>query len=359
MNINKIISVLLLSHEMSITGAPVALQYMGRQLKNDGKFVAVLSPVNGPMVSEMLQDKIPVIIDSTIGGNSEWIKWASNFDLIVVNTVVPYHNIVQLEKTNLPVIWWIHDGEMSFRLGADRVLPRSLHDNIHVYAGGEYVYRVIKKYRPNYDVRNLLYCVSDYSYTLSPNYQLQIPNPKNRIIISNIGSIDIRKAQDVLVKAIRELPQEDIKKCLFVFVGKNNDNSIYQQIDRLREDYPDNTYIIPQVSRKEISDVYRQSTAVVCTSRDDPMPVFITESFMLGIPVICSSNTGTYDLITDGKNGFTFKSENINDLKTKLHFIINNHEYARDIGKEGRKLYENFFAPNAFREELYKIIQEI
>ena len=208
-------------------------------------------------------------------------------------------------------------------------------------------------------MKNFLYCVPDSLCTFSSDCRFQIPNPQNRIVISNIGSIDIRKAQDVLIKAIRKLSHEDIKKCLFVFVGKNNDNSIYQQIEQLKKDYPDSVCIIPQVPRKKMADIYRQSTAVVCTSRDDPMPVFITESFMFGIPVICSSNTGTYDLITDGENGFTFKSENIDDLKEKLLFIINNREYVRNVGQRGQKLYEKFFTPKAFREELYKIIQEI
>ena len=352
-------SVLLLSHEMSMTGAPVALQYMGRQLKEDGIFVAVLSPMDGPMVGEMIRDEIPVIVDATIGGNTEWIKWASNFDLIVVNTVVPYHNIEQLEETGLPVIWWIHDGEMSFQMGANKVLPLSLHDNIHVYAGGEYACRVVKKYRPAYDVQELLYCVPDYSQNLPADYRFPISNPANKLIISSVGSIDKRKAQDVLVKAIRKMQQDDIEKCLFVFVGKNNDETVYQQIVQLKSDYPNNVHMIPQVSREEIADVYRQSTVVVCTSRDDPMPVFMTESLMLGVPVICSNNTGTYGLLKDGENGLTFKSEDATELKEKLLFSIKHGEQMKSIGQRGRQVYENNFTKKAFRSALYRVIKEI
>lgn len=359
MEISRIKNVLLLSHEMSMTGAPVALQYMAKQLKEDGFFVTVLSPLDGPMVSEMLQDDIPVIIDGTIGGNVEWIKWASNFDLIVVCTVVPYHNIEQLERTNIPVVWWIHDGEMSFQLGANKVLPQTITDNIHVYAGGEYACRVVKKYRPSYDVKELLYCVPDYSKTLPMEYRYRINNPENKLIISSVGSIDKRKAQDVFVDAVRGMSREDIEKCLFVFVGKNNDDDIYCEIEKLQAEYPENVRTITQVTRDEIADVYRQSAVVVCTSRDDPMPVFMTESLMLGVPVICSDNTGTYGLLKDSVNGLTFQSENTVQLQEKLEFVIYNRDKMRQIGVCGRKVYEDNFTKEAFGKALYKMIEEI
>lgn len=359
MIINQVKSVLLLSHEMSMTGAPVALQYMAKQLKEDGIFVVVLSPKYGPMVEEMLEDDILVIVDGTIGGNSEWIKWASNFDLIVVCTVVPYHNIEQLEQTNIPVVWWIHDGEMSFQLGANKLLPYKLCNNIHVYAGGGYACRIVKKYRPSYMIQELLYCVPDYAQTLSSEWKYEIVNPNNKLIISSIGSIDRRKAQDVLVKAIRSMSPDLFKQCLFLFIGKNNDDAVYQHIVKLKEDYPQNVQTIVQVSREEIADIYRQSAVVVCTSRDDPMPVFMTESLMLGIPVICSDHTGTYDLLKDGVNGLTFKSENINDLKDKIEFAIENREQMYRIGQCGRKVYEDNFTKEAFRKALYEMIEKI
>jgi len=359
MNIDKLKSVLLLSHEMSMTGAPVALQYMAKQLKEDGVFVVVLSPMDGPMVGEMLQDEIPVIIDGTIGGNTEWIKWASNFDLIVVCTVVPYHNIIQLEQTNIPVVWWIHDGEMSFQLGANKVLPQELCDNIHVYAGGEYACRIVKKYRPSYKVQELLYCVPDYAQTLSQEWQYKIENPKDKLIISSIGSIDKRKAQDVLVKAIRGMKPETVGQCLFLFVGKNNDDTIYRKIEQLQADYPENVQIIAEVSRQEIADVYRQSAVVVCTSRDDPMPVFMTESLMLGVPVICSDHTGTYGLLKDGVNGLTFKSEEAEELGEKIEFVVENKEHVQKIGQCGRKVYEDNFTKKAFCKALYEMIEKI
>lgn len=352
-------SVLLLSHELSRTGAPVALHYMAKQLKEDGVFVAVLSPSRGPMIEEIIQDDIPVIVDETISGNTEWLKWASNFDLIVVCTVVPYHNIEQLSGTNLPVLWWIHDAEMSFQLGANALLPQTVPSNIHVYGGGAYCCEVVNKYRQSYHIENLLYCVPDYAEEISKQYKYVIDNPEKKVIISSIASIDKRKGQDILAKAINMLCQEDIRKALFLFVGRNNDSEVYDKVLELKEKYPENVMLIEEVSRRDLADVYRQSNVVLCTSRDDPMPVIMTESLMLGVPVICSDKAGTYALLKDGLNGLTYKSEDVTTLKDKISFVINYPEEARQIGAKGRQVYEDYFTKDAFKKNLYIVLDKV
>ena len=352
-------NVLLLSHEMSRTGAPVALLNMAKQLKKEGIFLTVLSPQDGAMVQDVVAEDIAVVIDSTIGGNTEWLNWASDFDLIVVNTVVPYHNIEQLKKTQIPVLWWIHDGEMSFQLGANELLPKELTDNIHVYGGGQYACDIVNHYRPAYGARNLLYNVPDIMAEGQKKLSYEIPNPAGRKIVSTIGSVDKRKGQDVFVDAIRLLDKEEREQCLFVFVGRGNDEAVYQKVQDLKNDFPDDVFLVTEVTHSEIVDVYKQSAVVICASRDDPMPVFMTECLMLSVPVICSTNTGTYALLQDGKNGLTFKSEDVEGLRDKIRFAIHNEEELKQIGKCGREVYENNFTDEAFSKALKQVIENL
>lgn len=355
----KLKNVLLLSHEMSRTGAPIALHYMAKQLKEDGYFVTVLSEKDGPMTQEMQSDGITVIIDETISGNTEWLKWARNYDLIVVCTVVPYHNIEQLMQTDLPVIWWIHDAEMSFQLGANALIPHELTPNIHVFGGGEYCCRVVDKYRPSYHIENLLYCVPDYSEDISESIEYKIDNPQSKFVVSSIASIDKRKGQDILADSIEMLSDQNIRDSLFLFVGRNNDEEVYSRVKELKEKYPDNVALIEEVSRRDLADVYRQSGVVVCTSRDDPMPVIMTESLMLGIPVLCSDKTGTFSLIKDGATGYTYHSDNTEELRDKLSYIISNSDEVSRVGKAGRRVYEKHFTKDAFKDNLYRIIDKV
>lgn len=348
---------LLITHELSMTGAPVALQYMARQLERDGVFVTVLSPQDGPLRVEFLKDNLTVVIDSTITGNTEWLKWAGAFDLIVVNTVVVYQLIIQLSQINIPVIWWTHDGEMSFQLGANELLPQTIGKNIHVIGGGGYAKRIMDQYRPQYGAGELVYCVPDYASDLSKDFRYRIDRKGKEYLFSSIGSIDKRKGQDVLVEAVNNLSDQYREKCLFLFIGRKNDDWVYSKVLELREQYPGNVELITEVSRDDIRDVYRQSTAVVCTSRDDPMPVFMTESLMLSVPVICSEYTGTYNLLEHKKSGLTYHNNSPMELAEDLIYVIEHLDDIRNIGYAGRKVYENYFTEEAFRRNFYDVIE--
>lgn len=352
-------NVLLVTHELSMTGAPVALQYMARQLRDDGVFVAVLSPQNGPLCEEFLRDDLTVIVDSTITGNTEWLKWAGAFDLIVVNTVVVYQVIEQLSERDIPVIWWTHDGEMSFNLGANELLPQLIGENIHVIGGGGYAKRIMDKYRPQYKAGELVYCVPDYATGLSKDYTFMVEMQGREYLFSSIGSIDKRKGQDIFAEAVRMIPSVYRDKCLFLFVGRDNDHEVYKEILALKEDYPQNIAMITEVSREAIRDIYRQSTVVVCTSRDDPMPVFMTESLMLSVPVICSEYTGTCSLLEHKKSGMIYHNNDAAKLAELFMYVIDHPDDIRAMGIAGRKVYEGFFTEEAFKNNFYKVIEEL
>lgn len=143
------------------------------------------------------------------------------------------------------------------------------------------------------------------------------------------------------------------------FVGRNNDDEIYNKILELRERHSENVKLITEVSRDEIRDVYRQSTAVVCTSRDDPMPVFMTESLMLSVPVICSEYTGTYSLLDHKKSGLTYHNNDSDELADMLIYVLEHPDDVHHMGHAGRKVYENYFTEEAFRKRFYAVIEGI
>jgi len=352
-------NVLLISHELSMTGAPIALHYLARQLQRDGVFTTILSPKDGPLRNEITNEGFTVIIDDSITGSAEWLKWAKGYDLIVVNTVVIYQVINQLSGMDIPVIWWMHDGEMSFELGANELLPHKIGHNVMALGGGGYARRILDKYRPEYHADELIYCVPDFADTLDDELSILIDRNGKEFLFSSVGSIDTRKGQDVFVSAIRRLPIEYIERCQFLFVGRENEYKVYNEVVKLQQDFPENVSMIMEVSRKEIRDIYRQSNAVVCTSRDDPMPVFMTESLMLSRPIICSEYTGTYSLITENEDGLLYRNNSPEELETLLRFTIDNPQKMAIIGKNGRKVYEKHFTEAAFRDNFYAALRKI
>ena len=92
-------------------------------------------------------------------------------------------------------------------------------------------------------------------------------------------------------------------------------------------------------------------------SIDDPMPVVATENFMLGNICLCSKNTGTATFIQDKKNGFVFESENIDELKEKIMYILDNLDELDQVKKNGEKIYKEYFEMDIFEKNILKIVK--
>lgn len=88
-------------------------------------------------------------------------------------------------------------------------------------------------------------------------------------------------------------------------------------------------------------DIFKQATCIVCSSRDDPMPVFMTEGMMMSKICICSENTGTATLIENGKNGFVYANNDYKELANKIMYVIDNNDKIDSLKIESRKLMRN------------------
>jgi glycosyltransferase involved in cell wall biosynthesis len=55
-------------------------------------------------------------------------------------------------------------------------------------------------------------------------------------------------------------------------------------------------------------------------------PLIVLEAQANCIPVLGADHTGISDLITEGKNGFLFRRNNIDDLRLKLERLINSNQ---------------------------------
>lgn len=55
---------------------------------------------------------------------------------------------------------------------------------------------------------------------------------------------------------------------------------------------PQTVFYRKRLTRDEIKSLMQQCACVVCSSRDDPMPTFVTEGLIFGKPSIVSEHTG-------------------------------------------------------------------
>lgn len=352
--------ILLVSHELSLTGAPIAVHYLAKVLKENGDCPIILSPYDGKMREEIYQDDIPVIVYGGIYATDFLAQHAEYFDLIVLNTVVPFISVIQLKESLVPIMWWIHDSNASYDIGGFKsCLPSELPKNLSIYCAGDYAKSALIKNYPDYKADTFLYFVPDLKEKLMSAPTVDIGNSTDKFTFTIIGMQDERKGQDIYVDAIELLEKEMIENCNFVFIGKKMSPRVWDKIQALLEKYPENTKYIEEVSRDEMVSVYDKSDCVVCASKDDPMPIFVTEAMLMSKLVICSEYTGSAALINEMNSGFVYEKNDPKLLAEKMEYVYKNSLALDDIRENGRKTYEKYFSHKAFKQNVEDIVSSL
>lgn len=352
--------VLVFSHELSLTGAPLVLVQAVKCLKDMNYDVLIVSPIDGPLRETYLDMEVPVIIEPELYTNFEYIRMVYDFDFVIACTVCLWEVIDALGQTDIPVLWWVHDSRMGYVNWLRYVLPETIGNNIHLYCGGNYAQSVILEYRPRYTSQILLYGLEDFSDKIANTLKRENWNiPSEKIAFANIGQIISRKGQDVLVSAIDRLPDKLLKQSVFIFVGGVVDRKIYNKIMDLQKRYPDNILYIEQMSHDDLKQFYREIDCVICSSVDDPLPAFVAESLMMSRVVICSKNTAFNGIIDDGINGYLFESGDVDKLYENIVKIIEQKDQMQDMRRQARKLFEETFTNTIFEENFKNVIEEV
>ena len=112
------------------------------------------------------------------------------------------------------------------------------------------------------------------------------------------------------------------------------------------------------MTREQIKAAYEEIDVVVCPSREDPLPIVMTEGMMYGKVCIASDRTGTADLIREKENGLVCRAEDVDSLADAMEWALTHPEECAAIGRKARQTYESIFTMDAFRERLEDAMEE-
>ena len=345
--------VALISHEGSLTGAPVVIFHLAKFLKEKGYSPILFVPKEGKVIDEFTREGIPTIVYSNLYKDNFILHIRKLFDFVVANTIVSAPIINQLLYTNTPVVWWIHEAMESYK-GHLNSMPKSLSDNIFVYTGGDYAKRILLQKRPTYSPETLLYYVPDLLGNSLKNEVKQ-----GQYTFACIGTIEERKCQHILANAIDLMNPELREKCRFVFVGRSYYKPISEVIQNVANKYPDNVEHIEELTQSELKKLYQEIDCLVCPSIDDPMPVVITECLCLSKQVICYANgVGTAEILKKMNAGVLY-SENTPRVLSKVleNTITNELNHLQLVNS--RNVYEKYFSREAFDNGIEKMLLRI
>lgn len=88
-------------------------------------------------------------------------------------------------------------------------------------------------------------------------------------------------------------------------------------------------------------------------------PYSVLEAMEIGKPIVASRMGGIPELIADGENGYLYKADDINELKEKLTLLLNDDEKVNSFAQKSRELYESYYSPDSYYNELIKIYNKV
>ena len=361
---------LLLSHELSRTGAPGVLLEAAKLLCEAGYYVAVAAPdAEGPQPTALAEDfvqlGIPIYLDRSLLfgrlGNPMpagpcaspfFHRLCEAFDAVLCNSFATHNIVKELNGGEKPVIWWIHEGKRFYEDVRPEYYPLPLRENVQVYCVGKYAQAMLQELSVPIGTRSLLYGIEDRAEL----YPIRA-HEKVRFVIC--GSIDRQKNQLTMVRAIARLTPQERENAEFLFVGGYADEGYYQKVVRAAKGL-DCIRFLGILPNREVLALYAASDCVALPSIDDTMPVVLTEGMMLRRIILCSRRTGTAYYLEEGKSGFLFDPNDVKELSEKLRYILAHiHDPAlRSMGEAARRIYEQEFTTEVFRRDLLAAVEE-
>lgn len=332
----------------SRTGAPVAMMNLAVILKNLGYDVIVTCLYNGFLTEDLKNKQIDFMED--IEDIALWYsprrfkQLVSEYDAVVIGCTVMAHVGNLLKDLAVPIMWWLHESDNMWY--ENIVLPDS--PNIYYYGVGD---RVINKFHqeyPNMKIENLYYCIPP----IEP-YRKE-KNERKRFAV--IGSLCNRKAQDIFIKAINNIQKDIREKAVFYIVGAGEKEYQYSLVQICNNDVE--IIFIPEMSQSDIKEFYKKLDVLVCPSRDDPMPIVVTEAIQNGIPCIISDQIGQKKIMDEYQFGEVFESENIAQLQFILEkYIQLSDEELANLTKNGNDIYNNYFSVQSMEENIKNVLK--
>lgn len=346
-------SILLVLHIYNYSGVPVALKNMANVLRRMGFSVLMAAMEGKSFTAELEKQKIDYVTDLKMGYQTQpFIDMLKQFKAIVIGTFSLYYLVESFEDIQTPILWWIHETVELCYVGKE-TLPHK--KSITFLAGGNRVKRVFLEHYPDVTIRKLQYCIPDsYKRTF---VDLDNPPKNDYLKIAVIGAVDPRKAQDILLDAVITMPLQYQNKLKIFMIGRLTKIDIaFTEKILSQQKQMQNLNWIQELSQKQLDEFYEDINVLVCPSRDDPMPIVVTQAMMHGKVCVISDEVGQAEFIRQQENGFVFPSEDVHELRRLLMWLIDNREQISEIGEESRKIYESEFSEAVMEQQLRTIL---
>jgi len=178
------------------------------------------------------------------------------------------------------------------------------------------------------------------------------------INIFDIGKFYKRKDHLLLLKVVNRL--KDKYNIKLTIVGETGEKQVKKEIiDFIDENNLKDVVLVREnVPYSEILEMFKKQDLFVLPSYNEPAACSIVEAMANKLPVVVSDTCGTKCYIKEGKNGYIFKSGDLNDLEKKVEDIIKSREKLVKMGNENFKEISLNHSFDFFQKKIKEVFYE-
>ncbi|MBD8892473.1 glycosyltransferase [Roseibium litorale] len=347
-------SALVVSHDLTQSGAPRVALDVTESLINAGYFVVVISPHDGAMRQEFLDAGAHVIVDSLAFRHHDNVRdLAINFDLVFANTCVSWPIVRQVGQFT-DVFWYIHE------TGLVNELAHQFPDFVPTFEHAKAVWSGSERAQENllsHGVKSIVleYGAEDFRAASSGN-AVKLGSNSQPVVISIFGSIEERKGQDIALSGFLLIPEDIRNNFVLNICGRTLDPSFAEALLR-RGELHSNVRFLGEQNFSDYQKTLSRTDVVLCTSRDDTLPLVTLHALSQGKVLVVSADTGTSKYITDSVSGFILEQNTPEEVAQKLMAIWKKRDRMTRVSVQSRKVFDKNFTREVFDMKVTKILR--
>ena len=343
--------VLFVSHETTLSGAPIQLVHLAGWLQRAGWNILVAAPDHGPILEMLAAAGVPMVVEPTLLTDLEhvWLRArCQEFDVIVANTIASWPAVRAAHLESRPVLWYLHETLVAVRLL--RAIPEM----------GSALQVADLLVTPTQQTARIYEGLTEARIEIVP-YGIPRPpvlpqNGKDEVTrFLTLGSFEPRKGQDVLVEAISRMDAELGKRCQFRMAGRVLDDAFYNEL-KTRVASLEQVELIDALDHSKALTLLNETDVIVLPSRDETMPIVILEAMGLGKMVISTNVGGVREWLRDGMNGFLVEKENPEALAEALATCAGRPDFRRQLASAGARTFDRHFSLDRFATRFGELI---
>jgi glycosyltransferase involved in cell wall biosynthesis len=149
------------------------------------------------------------------------------------------------------------------------------------------------------------------------------------------GSQSVRKGVHLLFQAWKRC-NFDPDKAELIVIGKN------QLPKSVRQGLPYSVKFIANIPHHELTDFYRQADVFVLPTLADGFGMVISEAMAMGVPVLCTMNSGGPDIIKHLQNGMLVPAGDVEALAAQMIWCMQNPDQLKIMGTKATESAQSY-----------------